>query len=134
MTDLTTQELPERPYWMQGNVKRIAVGLSGVLAVVVALKATAYTSGVEAVFPMQDHVFRLISFASLTIWATLTMGVRRRGFAAILVLAFASFLELVIVPARGIGMGTLASANLGIVAAYAGLQVYWYRVVKARRS
>ena len=58
----------------------------------------------------------------------LTIGLRRSGAAAIIVLGMATFIELILAPVRGESYGTLASANMGIVLAYCGLQLYCYRV------
>ena len=103
----------------------IAKGITGLLAIFVAIQAMVYTSASGEGIAYQDHLFRLVAFCSLTIWLAFTIGMRRRGMAAIVTLAFASFVDLLIVPARAEPMGTLVAANLGIVIAYCGLQLYW---------
>ncbi|MEQ9436379.1 hypothetical protein [Hyphomonas sp.] len=127
MTDLATETPPVRNYWVSGNLKMVATGLTGLIAIFVALKATAYNAG--DVVGVEDHIFRLVAFASLTVWVAMTIGLRRSGTAAVTALGFATCIELIIEPARGQGYGTLASTNLGIVFAYCGLQLYWYRIV-----
>lgn len=108
-----------------GTAAKIVAALTGVLAVLVAIKAAAYTSAENPVMANQDHFVRLLAFAALTVWTTLTLGLNRRGEAAVVTLAFACFLEMVIVPARGEAMGTLVSANLGIVIAYCAMHLFW---------
>ncbi len=125
MTEVAATEVKPRNYWPSGLPATVITGLTGLLAVFVALKAAAYTPNEAPLFENQDHLFRVLAFAALTVWTTFTMGVRRRGGAAMLTLAFACFVELVIVPARGDSMGTLVSANLGIVLAYCGMHLYW---------
>jgi len=119
---------------MTGTPAVIAKGLTGIVAVLVALKAAAYEPVSNAVFAHQDHIFRILAFAALTVWTTLTLGVRRRGMSAMIVLAFASFVEIILMPARGDYMFTVASANLGIVFAYCGMQLYWMNLVRKRLS
>tara|TARA_R110000772_G_scaffold33195_1_gene80919 strand:- start:1054 stop:1479 length:426 start_codon:yes stop_codon:yes gene_type:complete len=130
MTDLAKEMNPVRKYWVGGNLKMFATGLTGLIAIFVALKATAYNAG--GVVGIEDHIFRMVAFASLTVWIALTIGLRRSGTAAVMALGFATFVELIIEPTRGQGYGTLASTNLGIVFAYCGLQLYWYRLVDDR--
>jgi len=134
MTDASDTMSVTRNYWPKGTMGIIATGLTGLVAVLVALKAIAYEPVQDPIIANQDHLFRLIAFAALTVWATFTMGIRRRGTAAVMVLAFASFVELIIFPARGDNMGTVVSANLGIVFAYCGMEMYWMRLVKKRRG
>ncbi len=125
MTEVASTEVEPRNYWPTGIAATVVTGLTGLLAVFVALKAAAYVPNEAPLFENQDHLFRILAFAALTVWTTFTMGVRRRGGAAMLTLAFACVVELVIVPARGDSMGTLVSANLGIVLAYCGMHLYW---------
>lgn len=135
MSDISTdiEEVdPKRSYWLTGTPLQVAKGLTGIVAVLVALKAVAYEPVTNPVFEHQDHIFRILAFAALTVWTTLTLGVKRRGMAAMVVLAFASFVEIVLMPARGEYMFTVASANLGIVFAYCGMQLYWMNLVRKR--
>jgi len=112
------------------NWQLVAKAVTGVLAIFVAIQAMVYTSSANPQVVYQDHIFRLVAFCSLTLWSAFTIGLRRRGMAAIVTLAFASLVDLLIVPARAEPMGTLVSANLGIVIAYCGLQLYWNQLVE----
>lgn len=125
-TDVSPNRAPS--YWMNGLPGLFANALCGVIAVFVAIKALTFEPGTHASSIALDHIVRIVSFAALTIWVTFAIGVRRRGAAAIIVLAFAAFLELVIVPIRATGLSTIASANLGIVFAYCAAQLYWFSV------
>lgn len=126
MTDVLTTESVGRNYWLTGTIKQIGTGLTGVIAVFMALKLAAHDTG--SVLATSDHVLRMVAYCSLTVWIALSIGLNRRGVAAIMVLIFASICELLLLPARGDSVGTLASANLGIVFAYCGLQLYVWRV------
>ncbi|KCZ91671.1 hypothetical protein [Hyphomonas johnsonii] len=128
MSELPVEGNIKRNYWLSGNLAKGATLLTGMLAIFVAIKATMYNSGVG--IDLQDHVVRVVAFASLTVWVALTIGVRRRDAAAVIVLGFATVLELIILPARGQDYGTLASSNLGIVLAYCGLLLYGYRLAE----
>lgn len=122
----------ERSYWLHGTAERIATGLTGLIAVLIAVRAAAWSPGLET-FPLQNEMLRMSAFGSLTVWATLTMGVSRRGAAAMLTMVFAAFLELLILPASGETLRTLSAGACGIVLAFLGLQFYWYRVSFGRR-
>jgi len=121
-----------RKYWAKGLPGQLAMGLSGIIAVLVALKTLTYEPGLETTFPYQDHFFRVLSFAALTVWTTFAIGLRRRGPAAMIILGFAIFVELILAPMRHETSMTLASANFGIVLAYCGMQLYWLDLVKQR--
>lgn len=121
-----------RKYWAKGLPGQLAMGLSGIIAVLVALKAVTYEPGSTATFAYQDHFFRVLSFAALTVWTTLAIGIRRRGPAAIITLGFAIFVELILAPMRQEQSTTLVSTNFGIVLAYCGMQLYWLDLVKQR--
>lgn len=110
-----------------GGRRTVLVGVSGLLAVVLAILAAGYQPDLASTPVLQLHVARLTAFASLTIWLAFAFGIERSGIAAMASLAFASFLDLVLVPSRGPLFGTLASANLGIVVAYCGLQLCAWR-------
>lgn len=120
-------------YWMRGVPGLIANGLCGVIAIFVAIKAVSFEPHSFAGSEVFDHLFRITSFAALTVWVTFAIGIRRRGAAAITVLAFAAFLEFVIVPMKTTGLSTIASANLGIVLAYCGAQLYWFALQRDRK-
>lgn len=122
----------ERGYWLHGTAERIATGLTGLIAVLIAVRAAAWSLGLET-FPLQNELLRMSAFGSLTVWATLTIGVSRRGAAAMMTLVFAAFLELLILPASGETLRTLSAGACGIVLAFLGLQFYWYRVSFGRR-
>ena len=127
MNDRAHGQAIERSYWVHGTVERIATGLTGIIAVLVALKAAAWSPGAE-VFALQHEIARMAAFASLTIWSTFTIGLGRRGVAAMLVMVFAAILELIVMPVRSEMADTLGAAAAGIVLAYLGLQFYWFSV------
>lgn len=110
--------------WLKGFPAKLAKGLCGIIAVLVAIKAAAYTPSETEAFAHQEHFVRILAFAALTVWTALTIGVQRRGTASITTLAFAIFVEMFLVPAREAGMPSIVSANLGIVLAYCGLELY----------
>ncbi len=120
---LSNSDVAAQP--LRFNLGLLASALAGLMAILIAIQTLAYEPGQD--LTQQDHAVRLLAFSALTIWLALAFGVKRRGMAAMLVLAFASFLELVVLPARGDAFGTLASANLGIVSAYCALQAYAWR-------
>ena len=122
----------ERSYWLHGTAERVATGLTGLIAVLIAVRTAAWAPGAE-VFPLQNELMRMSAFGSLTVWATLTIGISRRGAAAMLTLVFASFLEMIILTPSQETIRTLSSAAVGIVLAFLGLQFYWYRVSFGRR-
>jgi len=121
-----------RDYWMKGLPGQIAKGLCGIIAVLVALKAAAYQPSDPELFAHQDHFFRILAFAALTVWTAFAIGIQRRGHAAMITLVFAIFVEMLLVPARDAGLPTIISANLGIVLAYCGLQLYWLGVAQQK--
>lgn len=125
--DRDQAQVTTRSYWVHGNVERVATALTGLIAVLVALQAASWSPGGEA-FILQNESVRMAAFASLTIWATLTMGLHRRGAAAMLAMVFASFLELVILPFGPETARTLAAGTAGIILSFLALQFYWYRV------
>lgn len=129
---------PEQPvsraYWMTGLPGQVAKGLCGMIAVLVALKAASYQPSEPEIFAHQDHFFRILAFAALTVWTAFTIGVQRRGHAAMITLAFAIFVEMLLVPSRNIGLPAIVSANLGIVLAYGGLQLYWLVIAEQKPS
>ncbi|MEM7328008.1 MAG: hypothetical protein AAF437_04655 [Pseudomonadota bacterium] len=120
--------------WLKGLPSKIAKGLCGIIAVLVALKAAAYTPSETELFAHQEHFVRILAFAALTVWTALTIGLQRRGAAAMITLAFAIFVEMLLVPARDAGMPSIVSANLGIVFAYCGLQLYCLSKERSARS
>ncbi|MEL7454166.1 MAG: hypothetical protein AAGJ50_12430 [Pseudomonadota bacterium] len=110
--------------WLKGLPAKLAKGLCGIIAVLVAVKAASYTPNETDMFAHQQHFVRILAFAALTVWTALSIGVQRRGAAAMITLVFAVFVEMFLVPAREAGMPSIVSANLGIVLAYCGLQLY----------
>ena len=126
------EQVLSRDYWIQGLPGQIAKGLCGMIAVLVALKAAAYQPTEPELFAHQGQFFRILAFAALTVWTAFTIGVQRRGHAAIITLAFALFVEMVLVPARQAGLPAIVSANLGIVLAYCALQLYWLVIVQPK--
>lgn len=125
MTDSAVVSQTEASGWLSTSTVRIAKGLAGMIASLIAVKTIVYQPDTVFVFDHQDHILRILAFAALTVWTTFTFGIKRRGLAAITVLAFATFVETVLVPAQGAQVRTIASANLGIVLAYCGMQLYW---------
>ena len=121
-----------RKYWAKGLPGQLAMGLSGMIAVLVALKTMTYEPGIDAAFAFQDHFFRVLSFAALTVWTTFAIGIRRRGPAAMITLGFAIFVELILAPLQNEASTTLVSTNFGIVLAYCGMQLYWLNLVNQR--
>ena len=134
MSDIATVEDVSRSYWPKGWAARVLTGLSGILAVIVALKAAAYEPSGDVLFANQDHIFRIIAFIALTVWTTFAIGVRRRGAAAMITLGFAIFVDMILVPLKHEGMSTITSANLGIVIAYCSMHLYWLGLVQKRMS
>jgi hypothetical protein len=134
MTDVATAENISRSYWPKGWAARVLTGLSGILAVIVALKAAAYEPSGDVLFANQDHIFRILAFIALTVWTTFAIGVRRRGAAAMITLGFAIFVDMILVPLKHEGMSTITSANLGIVIAYCSMHLYWLGLVQKRIS
>lgn len=134
MSDIATVEDVSRSYWPKGWAARVLTGLSGILAVIVALKAAAYEPSGDVLFANQDHIFRIIAFIALTVWTTFAIGVRRRGAAAMITLGFAIFVDMILVPLKHEGMSTITSANLGIVIAYCSMHLYWLSLVQKRMS
>lgn len=133
MNDRALGQAIERSYWLHGTAERIATGLTGIIAVLVALKAAAWTPGTE-LFVLQHEFVRMAAFASLTIWATFTIGLSRRGAAAMLVMVFAAILELIVMPARAGMLNTLGASAAGITLAYLGLHFYWFQVAGKRAA
>jgi FtsH-binding integral membrane protein len=133
MSDTVTVEDVSRNYWPKGIAAKVLTGLSGVLAIIVALKAAAYEpADGNMLISNQDHMFRILAFAALTVWTTLAIGIRRRGAGAMITLGFAVFVEMILVPLKHEGMSTVASANLGIVIAYCAMHLYWRGLVQKR--
>ncbi|MEM7640191.1 MAG: hypothetical protein AAF269_14140 [Pseudomonadota bacterium] len=114
----------ESDAWLNGLSSTLAKGLCGIIAVLVAIKAAAYTPSVPELFVHEQHFVRILAFTALTVWIALSIGIQRRGAAAIIALAFAIFVEMFLVPAREVAVPSIVSANLGIVLAYCGLQLY----------
>jgi len=114
-------------------VERISTILTGLIAVLIALK-TAYWSPDDELMPLQNQIVRMTAFASLTVWTTFAVGLHRRGVAAMLSMVFAAFLELILVPAREEGVVTLGASASGIVLAYLALQFYFNRSGQRRAS
>lgn len=127
MTEVKTEQEPDitRPYWVRGLPHQIAVGLCGLIVVFIALKAVAFEPGSTDASNLSNHIVRIVSFAALTVWIAFTIGIRRRNAAAMIALGFAVVVELILVPTQHTGISTITAANLGIVFAYCGLELYW---------
>ena len=114
----------ERQSWQAQLPTSLVKGLCGIIAIIVAIKAAGYTPDEPQVFLHQEHFFRVLAFAALTIWTALAIGHQRRGAAAMITLSFAVFVELFLIPARDAGVPSIIAANLGIVLAWSALQLY----------
>lgn len=132
MSDIIVESPAEQGSNFRAPLRRIAQAAAALVIFLAALLVFGRTPPVGNP-GLEDHLFRLVSFATLTVWIALIIGIRRRGTAAICALAIASLLELLILPATGGAYGALVSANLGIVIAYCGMQAYWYGIVNSRR-
>ena len=113
-------------YWMQGRAADIATWLCGFIAVLVAIKAAAFQPYEAALGAENGHLVRVLAFGALTVWTAFAIGIQRRGVAAMMTLGFALFVEVILVNIRPFGMPAILSANLGIVLAYCGLQLYGF--------
>lgn len=114
----------DRTSWQAQLPASLIKGLCGIMAIIVAIKAASYTPDDPQVFVHQEHFFRVLAFAALTIWTALAIGHQRRGAAAMITLIFAVFVELFLIPARDAGVPSIIAANLGIVLAWSALQLY----------
>lgn len=123
-----------RNYWIKGVPQQIATGLCGIIAVFIALKAVAFDPNGTGIATTYDHFVRVLSFAALTVWTALTVGIHRRNMAAIIALVFAIAVELLLVPTTHSGLSTITAANLGIVLAYCGLELYWNALVETPKT
>ena len=128
----TMQPDIDRAYWLRGRLGQLAAGLCGIIAVFVALKSVAFEPGAHDAAGLYDHIVRVLSFAALTVWVAFTIGIRRRNAAAMIALAFAITVELILVPTQHTGLSTITAANLGIVLAYCGLELYWQSLSRSR--
>lgn len=128
MTGETQQETVNRDAWFGPNLRALSSVCAGGMVVLIAISALSHDTGAFAT--LEDRGLRLIAFAALTVWLALGLGLHRRGVAAMVVLGFASFLEVFVHPIRGEAVGTLPAANLGIVLAWCSLQVYAWRAEK----
>ncbi|MEO1553479.1 MAG: hypothetical protein AAFR82_06045 [Pseudomonadota bacterium] len=127
------QPLQNEPL-LNGLSAKLVKGLCGIIAVLVAVKAAAYAPSEPQLFAYQQHFVPMLAFAALTVWTALSIGIQRRGAAAVITLAFAVFVEMFLVPARDMGIPSVVAANLGIVLAYCGLQLYGLAREQAQNS
>ncbi|MEL6857539.1 MAG: hypothetical protein AAFO74_04085 [Pseudomonadota bacterium] len=121
-------------YWLRGRVGDIATWLCGLIAVLVAIKAAAVQPNDSTLFSENGQFVRVLAFGALTVWTALAIGLQRRGAAAIITLAFAVFVEVFLVNVRSVGMPAIVSANLGIVLAYCGLQLYSFALARRQNE
>ncbi|MEO1303823.1 MAG: hypothetical protein AAFV37_02515 [Pseudomonadota bacterium] len=133
-----TQDLgpvnPTPAYWMTGLPQRIAAGLCGIIAVLIALKSVAYDPSGNGIASNYDHFVRVLSFAALPVWITFTIGMSRRNAATIISLVFAVVVELLLVPTTHSGLSTITAANLGIVLSYCSLELYWRAATRGQEE
>ncbi len=124
MQVVNTNDALQDDAWLHGMPAKVVKGLCGIIAVLVAIKAASYSPTEPQIFAHQEHFVRVLAFAALTVWTALSIGTQRRGAAAMITLVFAIFVEMFLVPARDAGLPSIVAANLGIVVAYCGLQLY----------
>ncbi|MEO1662319.1 MAG: hypothetical protein AAFR51_15130 [Pseudomonadota bacterium] len=121
-------------YWLGGRCGDIATWLCGLIAVLVAIKVIAVQPNDSTLFSENGHFVRVLAFGALTVWTTLAIGIQRRGAAAIITLGFALFVEVFLVSVRPVGVPAIVSANLGIVLAYCGLQLYSFALARRQNE
>lgn len=133
MTEVAEREIQHRFYMPTGLAAKIATALTGMITMFVAYQATIFVpaAGEDAIY--QNHLARALTFGALTIWLTLTLGVRHRGMAAVITLLVASFIDISLMNFKGTQVGTIVSANMGIALAWCGMQLYWFEVTKDKR-
>jgi len=133
MTEAPQKQIQHRFYMPTGMAAKIATALTGVITMFVAYQATIFVpaAGEDAV--LQNHLARALTFGALTIWLTLTLGIRHRGMAAVMTLIVASFLDISLMNFKGTQVGTITASNMGIALAYCGMQLYWFEVTKTKR-
>ncbi len=119
---------------MQGRASKVATWLCGLIAVLVAIKAAAVQPHEASLSANTGHLIRILAFGALTVWTALAIGIQRRGAAAMITLSFALFVEVFLVNIRPAGMPAILSANLGIVLAYCGLQLYSFAIARRQPS
>ncbi|MEL7040096.1 MAG: hypothetical protein AAGL90_01155 [Pseudomonadota bacterium] len=135
MTSATIDETGvSAKYWLTGWPAKVVTGLCSLIAVLLAVNTASSVPEAGGVSGFDAHVSRLVSFAALTVWVTFAIGIRRRGAAAMIALGFSIVVELLIGPAHQGDASTVVSANLGIVLAYCGTQLYWLTLVKQRQA
>ncbi|MEL6285107.1 MAG: hypothetical protein AAFR41_09830 [Pseudomonadota bacterium] len=131
-------ELPKLPitHWPKGTSERVVTGATGFMAVFMALRTADFTPEMITgdVMLWQVSLMRMTAFAALTIWATFTIGIPRRGVSAMMVMVFALFQEWIIMPIQGHEMSFSAAAAAGVVLAFLGFQFYWNRAVELLRE
>ena len=129
MQFISTSDRPDY-FWPKGTMERIVTGLVGFITVMVALKTAEFGSAPVANAPLWEIAStRALAFCALTIWATFTIGVARRGVAAMTVMVFAAFLEFIVMPEQGKHISSLAASASSIVLAYLAFHFYWKRAI-----
>ncbi|MEM0985353.1 MAG: hypothetical protein AAGJ32_03825 [Pseudomonadota bacterium] len=132
------EDAPKLPitHWPKGTPERIVTGATGFMTVFMALRTADFTptdiTGDTAMWEVA--IMRTVAFAALTIWATFTIGIPRRGVSAMTVMVFALFQEWILMPIAGHQMSFSAAAASGVVLAFLGFQFYWNRAVQKLRE
>ncbi len=133
-----TRDNPQMPitHWPKGTPERIVTGATGFMTVFMALRTADFTPPeiTSDAMMWEVAVMRLVAFAALTIWATFTIGIPRRGVSAMTVMVFALFQEWLIMPIAGHQVSFSAAAASGVVLAFLGFQFYWNRAVQKLHS
>lgn len=135
-TEIT--DAPKLPitHWPKGTPERIVTGATGFMTVFMALRTADFTPAVitDDLMMWEVAIMRMVAFAALTIWATFTIGIPRRGVSAMTVMVFALFQEWILLPIAGHQVSFSAAAASGVVLAFLGFQFYWNRAVQKLRE
>ncbi|MEM7766087.1 MAG: hypothetical protein AAF253_01205 [Pseudomonadota bacterium] len=141
MNSDTKSEITEAPklpitHWPKGTPERIVTGATGFMTVFMALRTADFSPEMITgdLMLWQVGVMRMVAFAALTIWATFTIGIPRRGVSAMTVMVFALFQEWILLPIAGHQVSFSAAAASGVVLAFLGFQFYWNRAVQKLRE
>ena len=130
MSDVKPARMPIT-HWPKGVPERILTGATGFMTVFLALRTADFSP--DLVSPdtalWEVAIMRTLAFAALTIWATFTIGIPRRGISAMIVMIFALTLEWIIMPIQGHEISFSGAAASGIGLAYLSFHFYWRRAM-----